>query len=90
MITFKKLKFKNFGSFGNYFTNIDFTDNELILVSGLNGRGKSFAYLDAITFALYGKPFRKINIPQLINTVNGKNCAVELEFSRNSNCENEL
>ena len=85
MITFKKLKFKNFGSFGNYFTNIDFTDNELILVSGLNGRGKSFAYLDAITFALYGKPFRKINIPQLINTVNGKNCAVELEFSVGSN-----
>jgi len=85
MITFKKLKFKNFGSFGNYFTNIDFTNNELILVSGLNGRGKSFAYLDAITFALYGKPFRKINIPQLINTVNGKNCAVELEFSVGSN-----
>tara|TARA_R110000822_G_scaffold138482_2_gene276078 strand:+ start:1224 stop:2942 length:1719 start_codon:yes stop_codon:yes gene_type:complete len=85
MITFKKLKFKNFGSFGNYFTNIDFTDNELILVSGLNGRGKSFAYLDAITFALYGKPFRKINIPQLINTVNGNNCVVELEFSVGSN-----
>ena len=54
-------------------------------MSGLNGRGKSFAYLDAITFALYGKPFRKINIPQLINTVNGKNCAVELEFSVGSN-----
>jgi DNA repair exonuclease SbcCD ATPase subunit len=85
MITFKKLKFKNFGSFGNYFTYIDFTDNELILVSGLNGRGKSFAYLDAITFALYGKPFRKINIPQLINTVNGNNCVVELEFSVGSN-----
>ena len=81
MINFKKLKFKNFGSFGNTFTEIDFSENNLILVSGLNGRGKSFAYLDAITFALYGKPFRKINIPQLTNTINGKNCLVELEFS---------
>jgi DNA repair exonuclease SbcCD ATPase subunit len=81
MINFKKLKFKNFGSFGNSLTEIDFTENNLILVSGLNGRGKSFAYLDAITFALYGKPFRKINIPQLVNTINGKNCLVELEFS---------
>ena len=85
MITFKKLKFKNFGSFGNYFTEVDFTKNESILVSGLNGRGKSFAYLDSITFALYGKPFRKINIPQLVNTVNAKNCLVELEFSIGTN-----
>jgi len=85
MITFKKLKFKNFGSFGNYFTEVDFSKNESILVSGLNGRGKSFAYLDSITFALYGKPFRKINIPQLVNTVNAKNCLVELEFSIGTN-----
>lgn len=85
MIIFKKLKFKNFGSFGNYFTEIDFCKNELILVSGLNGRGKSFAYLDAITFALYGKPFRKINIPQLVNTINSKNCVVELEFTIGTN-----
>jgi DNA repair exonuclease SbcCD ATPase subunit len=51
------------------------------LVSGRNGHGKSFALLDAITFGLFGKPFRKVNIPQLVNTVNQKDCLVEVEFS---------
>ena len=81
MINFKKLRFKNFGSFGNSFTEIDFTEKGLILVTGLNGHGKSFAYLDALTFALFGKPFRKINIPQIINSINLKDCVVEVDFT---------
>ena len=81
MISFKKIRFKNFGSFGNTFTEIDFTEKGLVLVSGLNGQGKSFAYLDALTFVLFGKPFRKINIPQLTNSVNAKGCLVEVEFT---------
>jgi len=80
MITFKTVKFKNFGSFGNYFTEIDFCSDNMTLVSGSNGHGKSYALLDSITFALFGKPFRKINIPQLINTMNNKDCVVHLKF----------
>ncbi len=80
MIKFKTVKFKNFGSFGNYFTEIDFCSDNMTLVSGSNGHGKSYALLDSITFALFGKPFRKINIPQLINTMNNKNCVVQLTF----------
>jgi DNA repair exonuclease SbcCD ATPase subunit len=80
MITFKNVKFKNFGSFGNYFTEIDFCSDNMTLVSGSNGHGKSYAFLDSITFALFGKPFRKINIPQLINTVNNADCVVHLKF----------
>ena len=67
MIIFKKIKFKNFGSFGNKFTEINLTKTGTTLVCGSNGSGKSFALLDSITFALFGKPFRKINIPQLQN-----------------------
>ena len=52
----------------------------MTLVSGCNGHGKSFALLDSITFALFGRPFRKINIPQLVNSINGKNLLVEIEF----------
>ena len=81
MINFKKLRFKNFGSFGNSFTEIDLTEKGLILVTGLNGHGKSFAFLDALTFALFGKPFRKINMPQLVNSINLKNCLVEVDFT---------
>jgi DNA repair exonuclease SbcCD ATPase subunit len=81
MINFTKLRFKNFGSFGNSFTEIDFTERGLILVTGLNGHGKSFAYLDALTFALFGKPFRKINIPQIVNSINLKQCLVEVDLT---------
>ena len=81
MIEFKKIRLKNFGSFGNHFTEIDLNRHRTTLVSGLNGHGKSFALLDSITFALFGKPFRKINIPQLVNSVNEKDCVVEVEFS---------
>jgi DNA repair exonuclease SbcCD ATPase subunit len=78
MINFKKIKFKNFGSFGNTFSEIDFQKSQTTLVSGSNGNGKSFAFLDAITFALFGNPFRNINIPQLVNSVNKGKCLVEL------------
>lgn len=80
MILFKKIKFKNFGSFGNNWTEISLDKNSTTLVCGTNGSGKSFALLDSITFALFGKPFRKINLTQLNNSINRKNCTVELEF----------
>jgi len=81
MITFTKTRFKNFGSFGNSFTEIDLCKDRTTLVSGGNGNGKSFAFLDSITYGLFGKPFRKINIPQLVNSINEKNCLVEVEFN---------
>lgn len=80
MIEFKKIRFKNFGSFGNNFSEIDLDTKKLTLVTGINGHGKSFAFLDSLSFVLFGKPFRPINIPQLINSINEKNCLVEVEF----------
>jgi len=65
-------------------TEIVLDKNNSTLICGNNGSGKSFAFLDSITFALFGKPFRKINIPQLVNTVNEKGCLVEIEFERGS------
>ena len=56
----------------------------MTLVTGSNGHGKSYALLDSITFGLFGKPFRKINIPQLVNTINKKNCVVEVYFKISS------
>lgn len=82
MIKFEKVRFKNFGSFGNTTTEIILDKNNTTLICGSNGSGKSFAFLDSITFALFGKPFRKINIPQLANSINEKNCIVEIEFSK--------
>jgi len=80
MIEFKKIRFKNFGSFGTNFSEIDLDTKKLTLVTGINGHGKSFAFLDSLSFVLFGKPFRPINIPQLINSINEKNCLVEIEF----------
>jgi len=80
MILFKKIRFKNFLSTGNQYTEIDFTKNKTNLIVGTNEAGKS-TVLDALTFSLFGKPFRKINKPQLINSVNEKDCKVEVEFS---------
>ena len=81
MILFDYVRFKNFGSFGNYLTTIDLKNKKTTLVSGNNGNGKSFALLDSITFALFGKPFRKINLPQLVNSINQKDCYVEVQFT---------
>ena len=79
MIIFTSLRFKNFLSTGNNWTNIDLNKSKSTLIVGQNGAGKS-TMLDAIAFGLFGKPHRNINKPQLINTVNNKNCVVEVTF----------
>ena len=77
---FKKIRWRNFLSTGNTFTEVSFTETSTTLISGENGTGKS-TLLDALTFALFNKPYRNINLPQLTNSVNEKDCVVELEFS---------
>jgi len=79
VIFFSKVRYKNFLSTGNVFTEIDLGAHPTTLIVGENGAGKS-TFLDAITFALFGKPFRNINKPQLVNSINEKDCAVEIEF----------
>ena len=79
MIKFQKLRFKNFLSTGNTFTEIDFINSPTTLVVGHNGAGKS-TMLDALSFGLFGKPHRKISKPQLVNSINGKGTVVEVEF----------
>ena len=83
MIIFKKIRYKNFLSSGNQFMEIDFQKDNTNLIIGTNGAGKS-TVLDALTFVLFNKAFRKINKNQLINTTNEKDCLVEIEFSVNS------
>ena len=83
MLLFHKIRYKNFLSSGNQFTEIDFEKHNTNLIIGTNGAGKS-TLLDALTFALFNKPFRKINKPQLINTTNERDCLVEIEFSVNN------
>ena len=80
MIIFEKIRWKNFLSTGNQFTEVALDQKSTTLIIGTNGAGKS-TILDALTFSLYGKSFRKINKAQLINTTNEKNCLVEIEFS---------
>ncbi len=80
MIIFEKIRWKNFLSTGNQFTEVALNQKSTTLIIGTNGAGKS-TILDALTFSLYGKSFRKINKAQLINTTNEKNCLVEIEFS---------
>ena len=80
MIVFEKIRWKNFLSTGNKFTEIDLKKDQTTLIIGNNGAGKS-TILDALTFVLFGKAFRKINKPQLINSTNEKDCSVEIEFS---------
>ena len=82
MILFKKIKWKNFLSTGNHFSEIELNKNSTTLIVGQNGAGKS-TVLDALTFSLFGKPFRKINKSQLLNSVNEKDCVVEVELSIN-------
>jgi DNA repair exonuclease SbcCD ATPase subunit len=79
VILFSKVRYKNFLSTGNLFTEIDLGEHSTTLIVGENGAGKS-TFLDAITFALFGKPFRNINKPQLVNSINEKDCVVEIEF----------
>lgn len=80
MILFKKLRYKNFLSTGNVFTEIDYLQHRTTLIMGVNGSGKS-TNLDALTFALYNKAYRNINKPALVNSINRKDCITEVEFS---------
>ena len=80
MILFEKIRWKNFLSTGNQFTEVELNKESTTLIIGNNGAGKS-TILDALTFVLFGKSFRKINKPQLINSTNEKDCLVEIEFT---------
>ena len=80
MISFQTIKWKNFLSTGNQFTEINFQKSDTTLIIGTNGAGKS-TVLDALCYVLFNKPFRKIYKSQLINTINEKDCMVEVEFS---------
>jgi len=82
MITFQKIRWKNFLSTGDQFSEIDFQQNATNLIVGTNGTGKS-TVLDALTFSLFNKPFRKINKSQLVNAKNEKDTQVEVEFDIN-------
>jgi DNA repair exonuclease SbcCD ATPase subunit len=84
MIVFRKLRWKNFLSTGNLFTEIDLSSNKTTLIVGENGAGKS-TLLDALSFVLFGKSFRKINKPQLLNSITQKQLIVEIEFDIGQN-----
>ena len=84
MIIFEKIRFKNFLSYGNSWTEVNLNDAKDTLIVGENGAGKS-TFLDALSYGLYMKPFRKVNNPQLVNSVNKKHLAVEVEFRVGSN-----
>jgi DNA repair exonuclease SbcCD ATPase subunit len=83
MIKFKKIRWKNFLSTGNSFTEIQFDKTNTTLILGENGAGKS-TLLDALTFVLFNKPYRNINLPQLVSSVNEKDSVVEVEFTDGS------
>jgi len=80
MLILKKIRWKNFLSTGNSFTEIILNKRKSTLICGANGSGKT-TLLDALVFGLFGKPYRNINIPQLVNSINKKDCVVEIEFS---------
>ena len=83
MITFRYVRWKNLLSTGNYFTEIKLNNKTNTLVVGANGSGKS-TMLDALCFGLFGKAFRNVNKPNLLNSINGKDCVVEVEFDTNN------
>ena len=80
MIHFKNIRWKNFLSTGNAWTEIQFDKSPSTLIVGENGSGKS-TKLDALTFALFNKPFRNVSKPQLVNSINRKKLMVEINFS---------
>lgn len=83
MIIFRKLRYKNLLSTGNYFTEVQLDNNQNTLIVGENGSGKS-TMLDALCFVLFGKAFRNVNKPNLLNSINQKDCVVEVEFDTNN------
>ena len=83
MIIFRYVRWKNLLSTGNYFTEIKLNNNTNTLVVGENGSGKS-TMLDALCFGLFGKAFRNVNKPNLLNSINGKDCVIEVEFDTNN------
>ena len=83
MLTFRYVRWKNLLSTGNYFTEIKLDNNTNTLVVGENGSGKS-TMLDALCFGLFGKAFRNVNKPNLLNSINSKDCIVEVEFNTNN------
>lgn len=80
MLEFQNIRWKNFLSTGNNFTEVILNKSSTTLILGTNGAGKS-TILDALTFGLFGKPFRKINKPQLTNSINEKDCLIEINFN---------
>ena len=84
MISFHNIRWKNFLSTGNSFTEVALDKSPATLIIGSNGAGKS-TILDALTFSLFNKPFRKISKSQLINSINDKECVAEIEFSVGNN-----
>ena len=84
MIIFEKIRWKNFLSTGNVFTEVNLSSAKTNLIVGTNGAGKSII-LDALTFSLFGKPFRKISKGMLVNSINEKDTVVEIEFSKGPN-----
>ena len=79
MIVFKAVRWRNFLSTGDNFTEVKLNSDPTTLVVGPNGAGKS-TMLDAISFALFGKPHRDINKAQMVNSINNRDCEVEVEF----------
>jgi len=80
MVIFEKLRWKNFLSYGNTFTEIELNSHKMSVIMGKNAAGKT-TFGEALTFALFGVPFRNINKPNLVNSINQKDCLVEVEFS---------
>ena len=83
MLVFQKISIQNFGSVGNSPLEINYLKSKSTLVTANNGSGKSMLMTDALSFVLYGKPYRNINKPLLINSINQKNCVVSLELKSN-------